>query len=245
MDEKEIRLIPAMKFAEDWSEIDRLDVTLEAFMKRLSSLEKILLEKGSLNKEEASLAVCGFYLPLKQIKAAKGALDRIIEDQDGRDIVFEATEIAADWARKELSCLREFERDAREDRSKKPETPVLHGNVMGRSELSDLAITMLTIVEKPGNNLTMLLAELMNVDLHRKTLAEKKSNPDYNVAAQLMAQIPDMKPVQLAKAVGRDKSTISRWMKKPDFQDWVGFYREAFSPDSHINKLHKKSQKPE
>ena len=106
---------------------------------------------------------------------------------------------------------------------------------------------MLTSVETPGNNLTMLLAELMNVDLHRDDLANKKSNPDYEVAAQILAQIPDMRLIQLANAVGHDKSTISRWMKKPDFQDKVELYRKIFSPypGNPIYKLHKESKKPE
>ena len=234
MDEKKIKVIPAIGYAEDWSEIDRLDVTIEAFMKRMESLKQMLEETGTLSTDEASAALSGVLSSSEQIKAAK----------DGVDVVFETTEIAANWARKELARLREFEREVREDRSKKTETPVLHGNVAGRATLSDLAITLLTTVEEPGDNLTMLLAELMNVDLHRNTLAEKKSNPDYDLAAQLVAQLPDMGPTQLAKAVGRDKSTISRWMKKPEFQIKVEMFKRLFSPDIPF-KLRVKPKKPE
>lgn len=239
MGEREIKVIPAIRFAEDWSEIDRLDVTLEAFMTRMDSLMQLLEGTGTLSTDEARAALSGFFFP-EQIKAGQDGLD-----QDGLDVVFEATEIAANWARKELARLRQFEREAREDRSKQTETPVLHGNIIGRAILTDLAITLLTSVEEPGDNLTMLLVELMNVDLHRKTLAEKKSNPAYDLAAQIVAQIPDMMPAQLAKAVGRDKSTISRWMKKPEFKNRVEMFQRVFSSDNPFKKLRGKTQKLE
>lgn len=249
MGEREIKVIPAIRYAEDWSEIDRLDVTLEAFMTRMDSLIQLLEGTGTLSTDEARAALSGFFFP-EQIKAGQDGLDQIKAaqnglDQDGLDVVFEATEIAANWARKELARLRQFEREAREDRSKQTETPVLHGNIIGRAILTDLAITLLTSVEEPGDNLTMLLVELMNVDLHRKTLAEKKSNPAYDLAAQIVAQIPDMMPAQLAKAVGRDKSTISRWMKKPEFKNRVEMFQRVFSSDNPFKKLRGKTQKLE
>ena len=111
MGKKEIRILPAMGFEEDYQGIDRLDVTLDALLKRWNSLIQILVEKGGLSKEEATEAVNGF-LMLEQIKEGQNGLD-----EDGMSTVFKATEIAAIWARKELAQLREFEREVRADRS--------------------------------------------------------------------------------------------------------------------------------
>ena len=229
------RVIPHIAYADDWSEIAKLDVTFDSFMARTDSLKQMLEKKGGFDNDKATTALAGFV----------SGRDAQARSQKGFDVVLETTEEVASWARMELAHLRQLESDARLDRDgritrDKSESPVLAGNAQGRVELSDLAFTLLSAVEEPGEQLLMLLAELLNVDRHRQAIAEK-NEPHLGLAAQIVAQVPDVTNADLAKAVGRDRATISRWRRKPEFERKVTFYKSLFSGEieKRLRKLKK------
>lgn len=233
-DKEEIRIIPNIGYADDWQKITRLDVSIEAFMARMDHLEKMLKEQVGFDGNKVSAALVGLVV----------GTDAKARKQEGFDVVMEVIEEAAIWARAELAKLRQLENDARLEKEgritrDKSESPVLHGNVVSRIELSDLAVTLLQVVEEPGEELCMLLAELLNVDRHRQANADK-NGPYFGIAAQLVAQEPDIKNADLAKITGRDKGTISRWRQKPEFEDEVASYKRVFSGEIREAMLKKK-----
>jgi hypothetical protein len=207
-DDQKMKIIPDILYGEDFSELDKLDVSLESYMHRMDSLKALLVEKAGFSDDKASNALTG--------SAQYEDILAIVEE-------------AAEWARGELSRLKiqESKNRSSRDNDNAYNTPVLHGDNVGSTELSDLAITLLTAVESPGENLTLLLAELLNVDRHRQTLAENDGR-DFGVAAQIVAQKADISQSDLAKSVGKNKSTISRWMKDPKFTESVESYRKIF-----------------
>lgn len=218
-----IRIIPDIEYAEDWPEIERLDVTNDAFMVRMDHLEKMLEEQCGFDWDKASMALVG---------VVSGS-DAQTRHEEGFDVIMEVIEEAAIWARTELAKLRQLESDARLEKEgritrEKSESPVLHGNAVSRVELSDLAITLLQVVEKPGEQLCLLLTELLNVDRHRQSNADK-NEPYFGIVAQVVAQVPDVKNAELAIMTGRDKGTISRWRRKPEFEKKVAMYKRVFS----------------
>lgn len=221
--EKPIRTIPAFKYADDWDEITKLDVHDDAFFNRMNSLEALLENNSDLTKGEISLALAGF--------PSKEELRK--QEELFIDVVHDASEKAAKWARSELSKLRKLESEARDERDKnivrtKSEAPVLSGDAISRLELSDLAMTILTTVEEPGEELTLLIIELLNVDRHRRSNAEN-NDPSFNVAAQIIAQYPNTKTTDLAILLGKDKATIYRWKKMPEFDEKIKMYDDIFS----------------
>ena len=218
-----IRIIPNIGYADDWPEITRLDVTMEAFMARMDHLEKMLIEQCGFDWDKASMALVG---------VVSGS-DARARHEEGFDVIMEVIEEAAIWARTELAKLRQLENDARLEKEgritrEKSESPVLHGNAVSRIELSDLSISLLEVVKKPGDQLCLLLIELLNVDRHRQSNADN-NGPYFELAAQFAAQVSDIKNAELAKLTGRDKGTISRWRRKPEFEEKVAMYKRVFS----------------
>lgn len=237
-EEKSINIIPAFEYADDFDEITKLDVIDDAFLSRMDTLQALLVERGNFDKEIADLALCG-------LTSDKSLLKRLNE---GADIVLEASEEVAEWARNELSLLRKLETEARNERDKniirtKSEAPVLGGAAISRLELSDLAITILTTVQEPGEQLVLLLVELLNVDRYRRSNAEN-NDPTFKVAAQILAQDPNKKASELAVMLKKDKATIYRWKKMPEFDEKIKMYHSIFSGemDKKMLKIAKKNK---
>lgn len=82
-DQKKIRVIPNIGYAEDWPEITRLDQTLEAFMSRMDGLKETIADRGEFGEKGASEALLGNE---------------------------EFSEQVSKWLRNELSFLREGEK---------------------------------------------------------------------------------------------------------------------------------------
>ncbi len=210
-DQKTTIVTPKMVYGDDFEDITKLDVSLDSFMHRMDTLCEILEEKAGFTAEGARVALTG-----AQFKSDVKKLNR-----NSSDLVYDLTEEAAQWAREELKQIRNHEAKNRLLREKrdKYKTPILDDdNSVGRAELSDLAISLLEVVEKPGETLTLLLAELLNVDRHRQALNENDTH-EFKMAAQIVAQNPKIKSKDLAAMVGKSEPSISRWRNHPDYKD--------------------------
>ena len=208
-------------------------------MARMNGLQEILEEKGGFSYSTAIAALAGI--------SSKSKAES--QQQEFVDDVFEATEKIAIWARGELKTLRNFELESRLEREgrvkrNKSESPVLHGNAISRTVLSDLAITLLQTVEEPGNNLVLLLVELLNVDKHRQ-LNANRNQPENRIAAQIIAQDPTITNSELVQLTGRDKATISRWRRDPDFKELVLSFKSVFENPLDTSFMHQKPPKTE
>jgi hypothetical protein len=94
----------------------------------------------------------------------------------------------------------------------------------------------MTMVElcalQPGENLICLLQELLNVDRHRASQAEKPIEAFEQAAsidAQMAVQGKSIRVRQLARETSVDAGTISRWRDDPDYQTKVEMYKSIFS----------------
>jgi hypothetical protein len=138
----------------------------------------------------------------------------------------DSKEPIASWLRKELKELREKEKIV-------SAAPVLNGKTLSRSVIADLAMTMVELcASQPGENLICLLQELLGVDRHRASQADKPIEA-FQKAAQFDAQLAiqgkriGVRP--LAKIVSVDISTISRWRRNPDYNEAVATFESIFS----------------
>jgi hypothetical protein len=169
-------------------------------MRRLTALEKLMIEKGHFSQEQATKAT-----------------------NDPRPI---SKEPIASWLRKELKKLREGEKNV-------GQAPVLKGETLSRLVIADLAMTMVELCAlQPGENLICLLQELLNVDRHRASQAEKPIEAFEQAAsidAQMAVQGKSIRVRQLARETSVDAGTISRWRDDPDYQTKVEMYKSIFS----------------
>lgn len=145
-------------------------------------------------------------------------------------------EKAASWLRSELAVLREGQKQV-------GVAPVYSKQTMMRPEIADLAMEMLSALEEaPGDELQALFLELLDLDRHRKTLAEKHEGPRYD-AAWLEAQIPNLGVRELAKEVNVSPSTVTSWRKDSGYQKAIDANRHVISlliQDGSIPDLSKK-----
>jgi hypothetical protein len=134
-------------------------------------------------------------------------------------------ERAAAWLRKELERLQNSERVL-------GSAPVLTGSAMSRLTISDLAISMLQILnEAPGTNLICLLQGLLNVDRHRFQLA-KDPDPSQDSAAMHDARSKltgkTLTVRRLAEIADADPSSISRWRRTTAYKQEVEALVESY-----------------
>ena len=129
------------------------------------------------------------------------------------------SEKIAKWLRAELAQLRAEE-------SKASTAPVVTGTCLGRATISDMAITLLSILNKVGSELCMLLAELLDVDRHRRNLSKDKAPLKY-ICALVDSQNPGIGVRELAEVMGVVPSTIYRWRRDRSYQDSVENYGPA------------------
>jgi hypothetical protein len=132
----------------------------------------------------------------------------------------------ASWLSAELKKLRELGKIA-------GKAPVLKGETLSRLVIADLAMTMVEVCEfQPGENLICLLQELLDVDRHRASQAEKPSEA-FQHAVQIDAQSAIQEKTigvrQLAKMVSVNASTVSGWRRDPDYQEAVATFKSVFS----------------
>ncbi len=226
------RIIKGTNFADDWPELDRLDGSSDAFGHRCNELVELLENSSDLSPEESSAAIFGVHISHAKTRASK---------TERQNFIREANERAARWGRENLKRLRSTEKGNRDREYIDTSAPVLSEGMIGRSELADLAVSLLTAIDIPGSNLSMFIAELLDVDRYRRSRNEQVVNAPMSLAAQIYAQNPDASLSELSLAIGVNKSTVSRWKKRPEFQDLVDGYRQVFfgprlSDDSPTDK---------
>ena len=182
----------------DWPDHVKYDVSIDAYMRRMDRLKAILEERGGFIDADAHRALLGN--------------PEVIEE-------------VAKWLRQELASLRDAEK-------KVGKAPVLMKGALSRTDISDLAITMLSedalgLQEEPQDELIALLAELLDVDRHRRAMAKTPSEAMIT-AAQNVATIEGIGVRELAKFVGIAPSTVSAWRKDPEYKQqverWKRFY---------------------
>lgn len=218
-DDRELRIIPVREYADNFDQITKLDETDKAFLNRLDSLVQILTDAGQFTNEEANAYVSGFQS--WDLRAGQRKYD-----YDFLELTIQKVAI---WARGELKKLREFERLKRNNKIEK--SPVLGLQSISRLQLSDIAFQGLSYCrDEPNEDLLMLIAELLDVDRHRKKIAEKFSS-GFLLAAQILAQYPDVTNSDIAKMIEVNKSTIGRWRAMPEFNERIESYRKIFSGD--------------
>jgi len=134
------------------------------------------------------------------------------------------------WLSSELAKLRKTEQQV-------GAAPVRTGAALTRLTIADLAITMVQFLEgPPGENLICLLQELLDVDRHRKALAENPGN-EFTRAAMTEAigalQGRTYGVRELAKLVSVDPSSITRWRRSAEYQRMVEAQKKT-----HEDRLH-------
>jgi hypothetical protein len=137
--------------------------------------------------------------------------------------VLPASEALAFFLRMELRYLKYAERRSSAKARSNPQlTP--------RSTIADIALDLLERSERsypPGVELVDLIRELLNLEnpkqQHPRELEAQEK------AAEILARNPQVGVGELAKAAGVHKSSVSRWLKRPDFQARVKRAGEAKS----------------
>jgi len=217
MDRKTNRIVPIIKYDETFDQITQLDISDIGFFNRLDSLIQILIDNGQFTKEEAHAYVSGIE-PWDPLAGQKKYTYEFV------DLTIQKVAV---WARSELKKLRELEKQKRKD--KITQSPVLELKSISRSQLSDIAFQGLSSCShEPNEDILMLIAELLDVDRHRKKNAEKHSD-GFLIAAQLLAQHPKISNSKIAESLQVNKSTVGRWRTMQEFCDKVETYKKIFS----------------
>ena len=126
-----------------------------------------------------------------------------------------ASEVLAWLLRIELRALKYAERRSSAKVRSSP-------HLIPRSTISDIALDLLERSEwryPPGDQLVDLFRELLNLENPKQQYPRELEAQEK--AANILAHNPQIGVGELAKAVGVNKSSVSRWMKRPDFQDRV------------------------
>jgi hypothetical protein len=161
----------------------------------------------------------------------KSANEKFIQERGGfpssvaylatADPDWETKEVVADWLRHELKALRDAE-------AQPGSAPVRRGSTLSRLQISKIAIDLFECLA--GNSLFSLFQELLEVDRHRKSLAN--GFEELSLAAQIQAQAQlrglNVGVRQLAKLVSVAPSTVTRWMKSQPFCEQVELYKRVW-----------------
>jgi hypothetical protein len=134
---------------------------------------------------------------------------------------WETKETVAAWLRNELKLLREAE-------AKSGSAPVRRGKALSRTAISDLALELLECIG--GNSLICLFQELLDVDRHRRSLADDfvQLNKAASIEAQLDLQGQRMGVRSFAHELSVSPSTVTRWRKSPAFLERVDFHKRVW-----------------
>lgn len=125
-----------------------------------------------------------------------------------------------------LAVLRQAEADKKKGKS--TNAPVLGDKLLSRSEISYVVYQMLTTVLEgtEHNYMAELVAVLLDVDLMESRLL--KNSNEKEKAKYILAQVPEISTRQLAAEIDVNHTTISRWLKDPNFIKSVEYLRELF-----------------
>lgn len=175
----------------------------------------------------------------------KSAVSELIEKQGGfsshiatlalTDSDWETKETVAAWLRTELKLLRDAE-------AKSGAAPVRRHGVLSRSVISDAAVELLECIG--GEALVCLFQELLDVDRHRKSLAENFVQLDRaaDMEAQLELQGAELGVRKFAKQMSVSPSTVTRWRKSTTYCQRVSSHKmvwEHFMRDEYFVQIRK------
>jgi AcrR family transcriptional regulator len=150
---------------------------------------------------------------LRDILVERGHFSSVAATQALTNARSESKEKAARWLRNELQFLRKEEQKA-------GSSPVRRKKLLSRLIIADLAITMLQFLqEAPQENLVCLLQELLDVDRHRRAQVQPESYFDA-IRGEARARVlgKRFKVRRLAKRIGVNPSTITRWRKSKEYE---------------------------
>lgn len=155
---------------------------------------------------------------LQQILIDRGKFSR---DEVTRALVSsraDTKEGVARWLRTQLQELRHA-------KTVRGAAPVLNAKALPRSLMADLSMTMLECLdEAPGENLTSLFRELLDVDRHRKNNADETANHEkfeHAVSIAAQARLRGFKPHgvrDLSKELKVSTSVASGWLKSAEYE---------------------------
>jgi hypothetical protein len=123
-----------------------------------------------------------------------------------------ASEALAFFLRVELRYLKYAERRSSAKARSSP-------NLIPRSTIADIALDLLERSEwkyPPGELLVDLIRELLNLENPKQRYPRQLEAQEK--AANILARNPQVGVAELANSVGVHKSSVSRWLKRPDFQ---------------------------
>lgn len=145
------------------------------------------------------------------------------------DSDWETKEAVASWLRQELKVLREAE-------GKSGEAPVRRKAALSRTLISDVAIELLECIG--GESLICLFQELLDIDRHRRSVAEGFAQLDEAAAmqAQLELQGRHMGVREFAGQMSVAPSSVTRWRKSAMYRErldyhkrfWTNFLRDEY-----------------
>jgi hypothetical protein len=138
------------------------------------------------------------------------------------DSDWETKEAVASWLRRELKVLREAE-------GKSGEAPVRRKAALSRSLISDVAIELLECIG--GESLICLFQELLDIDRHRKSIAENFAQLDQaaEMQAQLELQGRNMGVREFAGHMSVAPSSVTRWRKSPMYRERLDFHKRVWA----------------
>jgi hypothetical protein len=123
-----------------------------------------------------------------------------------------ASEALAFFLRVELRYLKYAERRSSAKARSSP-------HLIPRSTIADIALDLLERGENkypPGELLVDLIRELLNLENPKQRYPRQLESQEK--AANILARNPQVGVAELANAVGVNKSSVSRWLKRSDFQ---------------------------
>jgi hypothetical protein len=132
---------------------------------------------------------------------------------------WETKESVAAWLRTELKSLRDAERTP-------GAAPVRRGKALSRIEISEIAVELLECIG--GEQLIYLFQELLDIDRHRKSLADDQFKLDQAAQIEATAELQgDSLGVRsLADRMSVSPSTVTRWRKSRPFLERVQFFKD-------------------
>ena len=134
---------------------------------------------------------------------------------------WETKETVAGWLRDELKLLRDAEASL-------GVAPVRRGKTLSRIEISEIAVELLECIG--GEQLVCLFQELLEIDRHRKSLAENFSQLDRAAKIESISQLKGLGlgVRALAKRMSVSPSTVTRWKKSQFYLERVEFHKRIW-----------------
>jgi hypothetical protein len=134
---------------------------------------------------------------------------------------WETKELIAAWLRNELELLRAYS-------SKPGAAPVRTGKALSKLQIAEIAIELLEPLG--GNQLTSLFQELLDIDRHRKSLANNYEQMNKAAQADAASQLQGshLGVNHLARELGVAGSPVTRWRQSQRYLEMVKSHKETW-----------------